>query len=450
MNITRDNINDVNAVIKISIEKTDYEQAVNNSLKEYRQKASIPGFRQGKVPAGLVKKRFGTAILVEEVNKLLSHNLSEYLVNEKLSILGEPLPNEEKQKKINWETDENFEFVFDIALAPEVKITLDKDSKFEYYNIAVSEKMIDQRIDVVTSQHGENVPVEEVKENCSVRGDFAQLDENGNELEGGIQPKGVYIAVELIKDEDVKNAFIGCKSGDSLVFDPVKTFEDRRDVGYMLNIKQNEAEALNSEFKFTITEILQYEKAEINNELFKKLYGEETEIKTIEDFRSKIKEETSANLKQSSEYKFAIDTRDMLIEKAAITLPDAFLKRWLIAINKDVTEEQIENEFEPFTKDLKWQLIKGSIIKDNELKVTSEEIFDFAKQLAYMQFIQYGIYDMPEEKLDSFANKILEKEEEKERIVKTIFEHKIFDVVREKAELIEKEITQEDFNELMK
>ena len=450
MNITRENINDVNAVIKISIEKPDYEQAVINSLKEYRLKASIPGFRPGKVPASLVKKKYGTAILVDEINKLLSHNLSEYLANEKLNVLGEPLPNEEQQKKINWDTDENFEFVFDIALAPEVKITLNKNKKFEYCNIKVSEEMIDQQIDMLSSQFGKNVPVKKAKENSSVRGDFVQLDESGNELAGGIQPKGVFIAVELIKDEEVRKSFIGRKIGDVLVFDPAKAVENRREVGYMLNIKHDEAEKLNSDFKFTITEILQYEKAEINDELFKKLYGEEKEIKTIEDFRNQVKEEISANLKNSSDYKFGIDAREKLVEETEINLPETFLKRWLIAVNKELTEERIENEFEYFIKDLKWQLIKDSIIKDNALNVTHEEALDFAKQLALAQYSQYGIYNLPDDKLDSLANAILEKREESERIVKKLFEDKVFVVVKEKVKIVEKEVTQEEFNELMK
>ncbi|MDR2909754.1 MAG: trigger factor [Bacteroidales bacterium] len=450
MNITRENINDINEIIKISIEKTDYEQAVNNSLKEHRQKASIPGFRPGKVPASIIKKRFGIAILVDEVNKLLSHSLSEYLVNEKLNILGEPLPNEEQQKNINWDTDENFEFVFDIAPAPEVKIILDKNDKIEYYNITVSEEMINQQVDMVASQFGKNIPVEEIKENSSVRGDFFQLDENGNEMENGINPKGVYIAVELIKNEDIKSAFVGRKIDDVLVFDPVKALENRHDVGHMLNIKNNEAETLNSDFKFSVTEILQYEKAELNDELFKKLYGEETEIKTIEDFRDRIKKEISTNLKHSSEYKFGVDIREALIGKTTLTLPEAFLKRWLVAINKDITEEQIENEFQYFIKDLKWQLIKDSIITEDELKVNQEEILDFAKQLVITRYNQYGIYDLPEEKLDSFANAIIEKREESEQIVKKLFENKVIDTVREKIEIIEREVTQDEFNELMK
>jgi trigger factor len=450
MNITRENTDDVNAVIKVEIEKADYEKAVNDTLKDYRQKASIPGFRPGKVPAGLIKKRFGTAVLVDEVNKILSQNLSKYLVEEKLNILGEPLPNEGQQKNINWETDENFEFVFDVALAPEVKVTLDKRSKYDYYNIAVSEEMIDQQVDMVASQLGKNIPAEEIKNDSSVRGDFVQLDENGEVIEDGIQPKGVLLAVDMMKDEEIKNAFIGRKKDDTLVFDPVKAFEDRHEVGHMLNIKHEEAHDLNSEFKFTITEILQFEKAEINDELFKKVYGEETEIKTVEDFRNKIKEEIAANLVYSSDQKFAIDARNTLLEKTKVELPEAFLKRWLIAANKDVTEEQIDGEFSYFIEDLQWQLIKDSIIKENELKVTPEETEDFAKQMARAQYSQYGIYDVPEEQLDSFAKMILEKPEERERIFKRLYEDKVIALVKEKVNIQEKEVSQEEFNEMMK
>jgi trigger factor len=372
------------------------------------------------------------------------------LVEEKLNILGEPLPNEGQQKNINWETDENFEFVFDVALAPEVKVTLDKRSKYDYYNIAVSEEMIDQQVDMVASQLGKNIPAEEIKNDSSVRGDFVQLDENGEVIEDGIQPKGVLLAVDMMKDEEIKNAFIGRKKDDTLVFDPVKAFEDRHEVGHMLNIKHEEAHDLNSEFKFTITEILQFEKAEINDELFKKVYGEETEIKTVEDFRNKIKEEIAANLVYSSDQKFAIDARNTLLEKTKVELPEAFLKRWLIAANKDVTEEQIDGEFSYFIEDLQWQLIKDSIIKENELKVTPEETEDFAKQMARAQYSQYGIYDVPEEQLDSFAKMILEKPEERERIFKRLYEDKVIALVKEKVNIQEKEVSQEEFNEMMK
>ncbi len=449
MNINLENIDAVNGIINITIEKADYEKQVADVLKDYRQKATVPGFRPGKVPAGLIKKRFGTAVLVEEVNKLLSHNLSKFMIDEKLPILGEPLPNEEKQKPIDWEKDENFEFAFDVALAPEVKVTLDKRSKYDYYKIAVSDEMIQQQEDMAASQLGQNIPVEEAKDNSSVRGNFAQLDAEGNEVEEGIAPQGVLLAVDMIKDEEIKNSFVGCKKDDIIVFDPVKAFQNNHEVGHMLNIKPEEVETLESEFRFTVTEILQYEKAELNEELFKKLYGEETEVKSIDDFRARIKEEIANNLVYSSDHKFALDTRDSLVDKVKIELPEAFLKRWLVAINKELTEEQIDKDFDGFILDLKWQLIKDEITKENELTVSEEEAEDFAKQMALAQYQQYGIHDVPDEQLVSFAKMMLEKPEEKERIYKKLNEDKVLAVVKEKVTINEKEISHEEFNKLM-
>ncbi len=450
MQINKENIDNVNAVINLTIEKADYEKQVADVLKDYRQKANIPGFRPGKAPKGLIEKKFGTAVLVEEVNKLLSQNLSKFMVEEKLPILGEPLPNEDKQKNIDWEKDENFEFVFDIAIAPEVKVNLDKDSKINYYKIAVSDEMIEQQEQMAASQLGQNVPAEEAKDNSSIRGNFVQLDAEGNEVEGGISPEGVLIAVDMIKDEEIKNAFVGSKKDDIVIFNPVKAFQNNHEVGHMLNIKPEDAETLDSEFRFTVKEILQFENAVLNEELFKKLYGEETEVKTIEDFRARIKEEIAGNLVYSSDHKFTLDTRDSLVEKTEMELPEAFLKRWLIAVNKELTLEQIENDFDGFILDLKWQLIKDVIAKENEIQVTPEETIEFAKNMALAQYQQYGIHDVPEEQLESFANMMLEKQEEKERIYKKLHEDKVVAVVKEKVTLDETEVSQEEFNEMMK
>jgi len=450
MNITRENNSDVNAVLKILIEKEDYAKQVEDTMKDYRRKASIPGFRPGKVPAGLIKKRFGKAILIEEVNKILSHNLSKYLVDEKLQILGEPMPNKEEQKAIDWENDENFEFAFDIGLAPEVEITLDKRNKLPFYKIKVSDEMIDQQIEQIKTQMGQNKEAEEVKDKGLVRGDFVQLDENGEPVEDGIRPEGVLLSIDLMKDEDIKKEFIGKKKGAVVEFDPVKAFENRHEVGHMLNISHEEAEELDSKFKFTINEVLEFEKAELNEELYKKIYGEDTEIKTEEDLRKRIEKEFADNLAYSSDHKLTLDTRDALVEKTEVELPEDFLKRWLKEANEDVTEEQIENDFDGFVKDLKWQLIKDSIIKENELKAEPEEATEFAKQLARAQYSQYGIFDVPEEQLDSYAKMILEKPEEKEKIYKKLLEDKVIGVVKEKVSLEEKEVSQEEFNEMMK
>ena len=232
--------------------------------------------------------------------------------------------------------------------------------------------------------------------------------------------------------------------------DPIIAFVNVHEVAHMLGIKKEEAEELSSEFRFTVTEILQYEKAALNEELFKQLYGEDTEVKTEEDFRNRIKEEIANNLVYSSDHKFAINTRDNLVEKTNLVLPEAFLKRWLLAVNKELSEEQIENEFDPFIKDLQWQLIKDTIIKENELSVSPEETEAFAKQMAMAQFSQYGMHNVPDEQLESFAKMILDKPDEQERIYKKLFEDKVVAVVKEKVTIEEKEVSQEEFNEMLK
>ncbi|RIH66236.1 trigger factor [Mariniphaga sediminis] len=450
MNITRENIDSVNAVVKVLIEKTDYEKTVEETLKEYRQKSSIPGFRPGKAPIGLIKKRFGTSVMVEEINKMLSQNLTRYLVDEKLRILGEPLSSTEQQKPIDWDNDENFEFAFDVALAPEIEVPLDEKDKLDYFTIKVADDMIDQQIEMIQSQMGQNVDSEAVKEKDLSRGDFVELDAEGNEKEEGVRAEGVLLSVDLIKDEEIKKQFLGKQKGEVLVFDPVKAYQDRHEVGHLLKISHEEADELNSEFKFTITEILEFKKAELNEELYKKIYGEDTEVKTEEDLKKKLKEEIALSLLQSSDRKFATDVRDTLVEKIKPELPEAFLKRWLIESNRDVTEEQIDKDFDGFLKDLRWQLIKDVIIKDNELKVEEEEALGFAKQLAHAQYSQYGIYNAPEDQLESFAKMILEKPEEKERLYNKLLEDKVIDVVKEKITLQEKEVTREEFEEMAK
>lgn len=450
MNITRENIDNVNAVIKILIEKPDYEKTVEEKLKEYRQNSSLPGFRPGKAPAGLIKKRFGKAILLDEVNKMLSQNLTKYLVEEKLQILGEPLGNQELQKQIDWDKDEDFEFVFDIALSPEIEISLDDKISIPYYTITVTDEMIDSQIELITSQMGENVKAEEVKEQSMLKGNFIELNENNEEVEEGIRPENVVMSIDLIKDEEIKKIFLGKKTGETVVFNPVTAYENRHEVGHMLNISHEEADELNSNFKFTINEIMEFQKAELNEELYKKAFGEDTEIKTEEDLKNQIKKEIASNLSQSSDRKFALDTRDALIEKINPALPEPFLKRWLKETNREVTEEQIENDFDGFTKDLKWQLIKNSIIKDNELKVEENEVFEFAKDIAYAQYSRYGIINAPDEQLESFAKIILEKPEEKEKLYSKLIEDKIIGVVKEKITLDNKEVTQEQFNDMIK
>ncbi|MGQ8336005.1 trigger factor [Sunxiuqinia sp. A32] len=449
MNITKENINELNAIVTVKIEKSDYEVTVNDTLRDYRKKANMPGFRPGKVPAGLVKKMYGKAIVAEEVNKMLSQNLSKYLVEEKLNILGEPLPNEEKQASFDWDTTEDFEFVFDIAVAPEIEVKLDKRKKYPFYNIEVDEETIDKQIEAYTGRFGENVKVDESADKDTLRGDFVQLDAEGNELEEGIKAEQVIIAIDLMKDEEVKQAAIGKKAGDVMVFDPVKVYENKHEVGHLLNVSHEDAEKIEGDFKFTISEVLRFEKAELNEDLFKKAFGEDTEIKTEEEFRAKIKADLEDNFKLSSNYKFALDSRDILLDKIEMELPEEFLKRWIKATNEELTEEQIEQDFDNFMKDLRWQLIKDKLTKDNEIKVEDEDIKEGAKEMALSQFRQYGMSSVPDEYLNNYADQILQNEEERRRIVTKVQEDKIIEVIKENVNIDEKPISLEDFNKLL-
>ncbi|WP_372773661.1 trigger factor [Mangrovibacterium sp.] len=449
MNITKENINELNATITVKIEKNDYEATVNEVLKDYRKKANMPGFRPGKVPAGLVKKMYGKAILADEVNKMLSNNLSKYLVDEKLNILGEPLPNEEKQPVIDWDTTEDFEFVFDIAIAPEVDVKLDKRKKFVYYNIEVDEEMLNKQIESYTSRFGENEVAEIAGEKDTLRCDIVQLDADGNELEDGIKAEKVVIAIDQMKDEAVKNEAIGKKAGDVLVFNPAAVYDNKHEVANMLNVSHEEAENIEGNFKFTIIEVLSFKAAEVNEELFKKAFGEETEIKTEEEFHAKLKAELSENFQYSSDYKFALDSRDALVEKTAMELPEEFLKRWLKATNNELTDEQIDGDFDNFMQDLRWQLIKDRLVRDNELKIEEGEIKELAKKVAAMQFAQYGMHNVPEEHLENYAGHILQNEEEKKRLANKAIEDKILEVIKSKVTLDEKPISYDEFNKLL-
>ena len=449
MNITKENINDLNSIVTVKIEKNDYEATVAEQLKEYRKKANMPGFRPGKVPAGLIKKMYGKAILAEEVNKMLSENLSKFIVEEKLNILGEPLPNEEKTPSFDFETAQDFEFAFDIAVAPEVEVKFDKRKKYPYYLIQVDDKMIDQQVDQYTSKFGANEAAETVEDKDTIRGNFVQLDAEGNELEDGIKAEQVIIAVDVMKDEEVKKEIIGKKAGDTIVFDPIKVYDNRHEVGHMLNISHEEAENVEGDFKFTLTEILRFKKAEVNEDLFKKAFGDDTEIKTEEEFRNKLKADLEEQLKYSSDYKFTIDSRDILIEKIEMELPEEFLKRWLKTTNNELTDQQIEDDFDNFMKDLRWQLIKDRIAKDNEIEIKQEDIQAMAKEVAAMQFRQYGMFDMPDEQLNAFGEQILQNKEEKQRITTRVQEDKIMAVIKENVSIDEKEISQEDFNKLL-
>lgn len=448
MKINRENIDNVNATIRVLIEKNDYEKNVADKLHEYRHKVALPGFRPGKVPAGIIQKRFGKAILAEEINQLLSQNLTNYLRDEKINLIGDPLPNTELSPAIDFDKDQNFEFVFDIALSPEIEFVPDESLTIDYYNITVDNKMVEENLEQVRLKYGKNVDTNEVTKDAYIRADFFELDADGNEVEGGIRAENVLLAIDHIKDEETLNMLVGKTIDEAVAFNPVSSMENRHEVGHMLNISHEAAETLESNFRCTVKSIQVFEKAEVNEELFRNLFGEDTNIATEEQFIEKIKENISISLDNNSKQRFEVDAKKALINAIPLELPEKFLKRWLKETNKELTGEKIEAEFDDFSEDLRWQLIKNAIINKNKIQVSEEETLDMAKSVALSQYQQYGIYQVDDEHLESFANRILEKEGDRERIVRRIFEVKVFDLVREKATLNEKLVTADEFKAL--
>ena len=333
MKISRTSIDDVNVVVKIIIEKNDYQATVNEILKDHRKKANMPGFRKGMVPAGLIKKMYGKSALADEVNKILNRELTKYITEENLNILGEPLPSIEEKSIIDFNSDADFEFAFDMGLSPEISLDFEKIGKLPYYEIVVDNNLIDNQIDGYAKRFGENVVAEVVGEKEITIGDFTQLNADGFAVEGGITINNVQVAVQLIKDEAVQNLFIGSKIGDIIKFNPRTAFANDHEVAHLFKIKNEAIEDCDCDYNFTINAIKTFVPAEIDDVLIRKIYGDDTEVKTIDDLREKIHTELKANLLYSSNYRFLVDAKVILSNAVGMKLPEEFLKRWLVETN---------------------------------------------------------------------------------------------------------------------
>lgn len=447
MNIVKENINDLTAVLKVNITKDDYTEKVENVIKDYRKKARIDGFRPGKIPTGLIKKMYGKGILVEEVNKLISESLTNYIRDEKLNLLGEPLPSE-NQKTADFDNETEFEFLFDVAIAPEVEIKLSKKDKVPYYSIKVDDKLLESHTDNYTRKFGEFKDVEETTDIEMLTGNFIQLNEEGNILEDGIKADDVRITIEYIKDADIKTAFAGKKVGDKINLDVRKAYPSDSEIASMLKIDKEKAKEISGDFQFEIVKVQRFEKAEINQELYDKAFGKDV-IKSDEEFKAKVTEEIKSNFVKETDYRFMIDAKQKFVEKINPELPTEFLKRWLTIVNEGkFTAEQIEEEYPKFEDDLKWQLIKDQIIRDNEIKVEESEVLDAAKEVTAAQFAQYGLANMPDEQLEQYAQEILKKDDERRKLYEKKFEDKVVDFIKDLVKLDTKEVTTEEFQKL--
>lgn len=448
MNVSLKNIDAVSGIVKLEIVKADYAEQVEKSLRNFRQKANVPGFRKGMVPMGMVKKMYGKHVLVEEVNKLVSENLFSYIRENKLNILGEPMPNESEQKPINFDTQEDFEFCFDVALAPEINIALSKGDKLPYYEVAIDDEMLNQQIDAYTANFGTYDKADEVEEKDMVKGTVAEL-ENGSPKEGGIVVEEAVLMPAYMKDEAEKAKFVGAKVNSVVVFNPNKAYEGAEvEIASFLKVDKEAVAGITGDFSFEITEITRHQKAEMNQELFDKVFGEGV-VTSEEEFKNKIKDALTDQFTPQSDYKFLLDAREVLVQKAGeMKFADDMLKRWLVAANENTTAEKVEEDFPKMIEDLKYQLIKENLVKSNNLKVEDADIEAFAKRVAQAQFAQYGMLSVPEDVLANYAKDMLKNKQTLQNIIDRAVEEKLAAWLKEQVELDVKEVSTEEFGKL--
>ena len=449
MKITFDCPDKINGVLTMTIEPADYQEKVEKTLKDYRKKAQVPGFRPGQVPMGLVKRQYGTAIKVDEVNRLMGEKLYEYIRENKIQMLGEPLPSE-KQQPQDFEKDGDMTFVFDIAVAPEFSVALSGKDKIDYYTIAVDDKLIDQQVQMYASQGGEFVKAEVFSGNDTITGDLRQLDKKGNTLEGGITTEAGMIMPAYIKDDKQKKLFDGCKAGDIITFNPKKAYPDNdAEVAALLKVKKEDIADMNSDFSFQVTEIRHFQPAEVNQTLFDRVFGEGN-VKDEKAFREKIAEQLKAQFAGSSDYKFMQDVRAHLEKKVGkLEFPEALLKRVMLQNNKDKGADYVEQNFEGSIKELAWHLIKEQIVAAQEIKVEDEDIKRVAREAIRAQFAQYGMANVPDDVIENYAEEQLKKRENLDNFVDRAVDLKLTEKLKTVVKLDEKSVTLDEFNKMM-
>lgn len=445
MNVSLINNDSVRGLIKLEIVKSDYEAAVEKSLRSFRQKANVPGFRKGMVPMGMVKKMYGKQALLEEVNRLVSDNLFKYIRENNLNILGEPLASEAEPSALDFDKDENFVFNFDVALAPEININMSKEDTLPYYEVKIDDDMLNKQVEAYTANFGTYEAGEEVEEKDLVKGTVAEL-ENGTPKEGGVVVENAVLMPMYIKDEAEKAKFIGSKVNTVVVFNPNKAYEGAEaEIASFLHVEKEKVAELTGDFSFEIKEISRHKNAELNQELFDKVFGESV-VTSEEEFRNKIREALAEQFTPQCDFKFLSDAREVLVKKAGeLKFADDILKRWLLVANEKNTAENIENDYPHIIEDLTYHLIKESLVKANGLKVQDADIEEFAKRVAKAQFAQYGMLSVPEDALENYAKEMLKNKQTLQNILDRAVEEKLAAWLKEQVTIDKKEVTADEF-----
>ncbi len=451
MNVSLQNIDKVSALLTIKLEKADYQEQVEKSLKNIRQKAQVPGFRQGMVPMSLVKKMYAKSVMAEEVNKLLSERVYGYIKENNLNILGEPLPNVDKQPQIDFDTMEEFDFLFDIALAPEFKAEVAATDKVDYYTVDVTDEMVDNQIKSYTQRNGKYDQVDAYQENDMLKGLLAELDEAGNTKEGGIQVEGAVMMPSYMKSEAQKAIFAAAKVNDVLTFNPNEAYEGHdAEIASLLKIEKEAAAEVKSNFSFQVEEITRFVEGDLNQELFDLVFGKDV-VTTEEEFRAKVKESIASQFVADSDYKFLLDARKVIEAKVGkLEYPDALLKRIMLLNNTDKGEEFVNENYDKSVEELTWHLIKEQLVQQAEIKVEQEDVLNMAKDATRAQFAQYGMLSVPEDILENYAKEMLKKKESIDGLVNRVVEAKLAAVLKGKVTLENKVVSVEEFNALFK
>ncbi|PTL32487.1 trigger factor [Prevotella sp. oral taxon 376] len=449
MNISFENPDKVNGLLTITVEEADYAANVEKTLKDYRKKANVPGFRPGMVPMSLIKRQFGASVKMDEVNKLIGEQIYKYVKDNKIQMLGDPLPSDQ-QESVDIEKEGPYTFKFDIAVAPEFKCELTGRDKIDYYDITVDDALIDRQVDMFASQTGKYVSVEQYTEGDTMKGDLRELDENGNTKEGGLTVEGAMLMPSYIKGEDQKKLFDGAKAGDIITFNPRKAYpESDVEVAALLKVERELVAEHTGNFSYQITEINHFQKHAVDQELFDSVYGKDS-CKDENDFRGKIAEGLKTQLATDSDFKFIQDVRTHCEKKVGkLEYPDAILKRIMLTNNKDKGQEFVDKNYEASLKELTWHLIKERLVAAHDIKISDAEVKDAAKEAARAQFAQYGMNNVPDEYVENYANEMLKKQEGVQPFVDRAIDRKLTEILKGVVKLNTKSISLDDFNKLM-
>lgn len=448
MNISFDIQDKVNGLLTITVEEEDYKADVEKTLKDYRKRASVPGFRPGQAPIGMIKRQYGTAVKMDAINNLVGRKIHDYLTENNIQFLGEPM-TANGQEPIDVEKPAPYTMKFDIAVAPEVNVTLSDKDTLDYYDIQVDDKIIDGQVDMYASRMGEHKTVEEYQDNDILRGDLRELDADGNVKEGGITTEGAVMMPMYIKVEDQKKLFDGVKMGDLITFNPRKAYpENDGEIASLLKIDREAAKDINADFSFHVTEISRFFPHAVDQQLFDQVFGEGN-VKDEAGFRAKIAENVKEQLATQSDFRFLLDMRKHYEDEVGtLTYPDELLKRMMKAKNKDKGDDFVEKNYNDSVKELTWHLIKEKLVKDNDIKINDEDLKETAREAARAQFAQYGMSNVPAEYIDNYAQEMLKKGEQKDAIIERSIDRKLVEVAKNVAKINKKEISLDDFNKL--